>query len=102
MNYKPELVKIMRITFLQVVLILSFFATSIASTGKAQEVLKKKTSINQTNVELGTILSNLKRDHDINFVFSYDLVNIKQKVTVNAHKKSLSEILKEILDPLKL
>jgi TonB-linked SusC/RagA family outer membrane protein len=102
MNYKPELVKIMRITFLQVVLILSFFATSIASTGKAQDVLKKKTSINQTNVELGTILSNLKRDHDINFVFSYDLVNVKQKVTINVQKRPLMEILKEILDPLKL
>lgn len=102
MNYKPELVKIMRITFLQVIIVVSFFATSLASTGKAQGLLDKKTTLHYNNAELGTILTDLKREHDINFVFSYDLVDIKQKVTYIAKQKALSVVLKGILEPLKL
>ncbi|PTQ92268.1 TonB-linked SusC/RagA family outer membrane protein [Mucilaginibacter yixingensis] len=102
MKYKPLLVKIMRITFLQLAIVLSIVGSSLAKNGKAQAVLKTKISINETGTELGVVLSKLEKNYDINFVYSPQLVDVKQKINVFTQMRPLSEILDQILTPLKL
>lgn len=102
MKYKPVLVKIMRITFLQLIIILSVIGSSLAGTGKAQEVLSKKISFHQTNSELESVLTRLAKDYEIKFVYSTNLNKMGQKVDVSANDEPLAEVLKTILEPLKL
>jgi TonB-dependent SusC/RagA subfamily outer membrane receptor len=102
MKYKPLLVKIMRITFLQFYIVSILAASAMAKDGKAQDVLKYKVSINETNAELGTILKKLENAYDIRFVYSPELVNLKQKVNVFSQLRPLSETLNQLLLPLKL
>lgn len=102
MKYNTLLVKIMRITFLQLTLLLSVFGSAIANNGIAQAVLQRKVSLNETNTELGKILKKLEEENAVNFVYGPELINEYQKATVFVHQRSLSEALNQILLPLGL
>ncbi len=58
----------MRITFLQLLIVFSFFGSTWGKDAKAQAILNRKISINQTNTEMSTVLKRLETDYDINFV----------------------------------
>ncbi len=102
MKYKPLLVKIMRLAFLQLSIVICVAGSVIAKDGKAQEILNTKISINETNIQLSSVLAKLEQQYNINFVYSPELINEKQKVNITAQQKPLSQVLKKILKPLKL
>ena len=102
MKYKPLLLKIMKITFLQLSIIFTILGNALAYDGKAQEILHTETSINLINTELGTVLKALQENYKINFVYSDQLIDIKQKVTVFTQHKPLSDALSQMLTPLNL
>jgi TonB-linked SusC/RagA family outer membrane protein len=102
MKYKPILIKIMKITFLQLTLILSLLGSAIAKDGKAQAILETRVSITENNAALKNVIKNLETKYHINFVFSPKLINSSQKVTVAFENKTLGDVLTQILTPLKL
>jgi TonB-linked SusC/RagA family outer membrane protein len=99
MNYKHLLIKIMRITFLQLFIILSLFGSTMAKTLKAQAVLNTKISINQNGVPLGTVLKLIEKEYDINFIYSPQVLDAKQKVNVFSQFRLLSDVLHDLLTP---
>lgn len=102
MNYKYLLVKIMRITFLQIFIVFSLIGSTWAKTIRAQSVLSKKITISQSGVAISTVLKKLEADYDINFVYSPQVLDPKQKVNVFCEYRALSDVLNEMLTPLGL
>ncbi|MGN6181856.1 MAG: TonB-dependent receptor [Mucilaginibacter sp.] len=92
----------MKITFLQLTILFSVLGSAFASSGRAQSVLNTQTSINETSITLDEVFRKLEKEYDINFVYSPQLVNAVQKVTVFAHNKPLSAVLTDLLKPLNL
>src|SRR6218665_3761127 len=99
MNYKYLLVKIMRITFLQFIILFSLFGTTWANTSHGQVVLSKKITINQSGITMGAVLKKLEAEYDINFVYSPQVVDPLRKVNVFSQLRPLSEVLDQLLVP---
>ncbi|WP_157799139.1 TonB-dependent receptor [Mucilaginibacter auburnensis] len=76
--------------------------TSLAKDGKAQIALQQIISINESNVQLRSVLSELEETYNVNFFYSDQLVNAKQRVNVVARQKKLGDVLKDLFDPLNL
>ncbi len=102
MKYKPLLLKIMRITFLQLIIVFSIMGSVYANGVKAQAVLDKKISIKETNNQLRQVLQKLGKQYHIEFVYSPDIINEKLFVNVDMQKIKLSDVLRRILQPLSL
>jgi TonB-dependent starch-binding outer membrane protein SusC len=102
MNYKYLLVKIMRITFLQLTILFSLFGSTWANPSRGQAVLSKKISINQTDATVGDVLKKLEADYDVNFVYSPQVVNTQRKVNVFSQLRPLAEVLGQMLTPMGL
>lgn len=102
MKYRDILLKIMTITFLQLVISATLISTCLANNVKAQEVLTKKISINVQSIEFEAFIKKLEKSYDINFVYSPNLLDPKQKIDVFSYNRPLSEILEEILGPKNL
>jgi TonB-linked SusC/RagA family outer membrane protein len=102
MKYKPILVKIMKITFLQLTLSLSLLGSAIAKDSKAQVILDTKVTVSASNAELKTVIKKLEQQYHINFVFSPALINDSQKVNALFTDKTLGTVLTQLFTPLKL
>lgn len=102
MKFKPVLTKIMRITFVQLTLLLSVLGSAVAREGRAQAILTRKTSLNETNVTLNDVLKKLEKEYTINFIYSTQLVDVNQRVNVFAQERPLAEVLEQTLKPLSL
>ncbi|WP_345955969.1 TonB-dependent receptor [Mucilaginibacter sp. PAMB04168] len=92
----------MKITFLQLTLLLSVLASAMAREVRAQAILKQTTSLNETNVTLNDVLKKLEREYKINFVYSTQLVDVSKRVNVFAQQRPLEEVLEQTLKPLSL
>src|SRR5882757_2160320 len=99
MKYKDLLVKIMRITFLQLLVLFSVFGTSLAKESRAQAVLNTKIAINEPSIGLDVLLKRLERDYDVNFVYSPSVLGTKLKVNAFSQLRPLSELLDRLLIP---
>ena len=102
MKYKPILVKIMKITFLQLTLSLSLLGSAIAKESKAQAILDTKISVSESNTALKTVIKKLEQQYHINFVYSPDLINSNQKVNASYNQKALGSVLTDLFTPLSL
>jgi TonB-linked SusC/RagA family outer membrane protein len=102
MKYKPILVKIMKITFLQLTLALTLIGSALAKDGKAQAILDTKITVTENNTTLKAVIKNLGEKYHLNFVFSPELINDNQKVKVSFNQKALADVLKQLFTPLKL
>ncbi|RXK86605.1 SusC/RagA family TonB-linked outer membrane protein [Filimonas effusa] len=102
MKYKYLLLKIMRITFLQLTIIFTLLGHAMAYDGKAQAILNKEISINVSGMELGAVLKLFQDEYHVNFVYGDQLIDVKKTVSVYVQNRPLSEALSQILTPLQL
>lgn len=102
MKYKPILVKIMKITFLQLTLSLSLLGSAIAKDGKAQAILDTKITVSESNIALKAVIKKLEEKYHVNFAFSPALINDNQKVNASFTDKALGTVLTELFTPLNL
>jgi TonB-linked SusC/RagA family outer membrane protein len=102
MKYKPILVKIMKITFLQLTISLSLLGSALAKESKAQAILDTKISVSESNTALKTVIKKLEQQYHINFVYSPDLINGNQKINATYNQKTLGSVLTSLFTPLNL
>jgi len=67
------------------------------STGQLSE---KKITLRAEQEEIKNVLAGIERITKVRFVYSPELIDASMKVTINVHKKELSEILARLLQPL--
>ncbi len=98
---KPPLLRIMKYSFGQLLLICLFSSFSVAS-GFTQDLLNRTVSLRADNMEFKQVLNNLEKAADVKFVYSSKAIQLNRKVSINANERKLSEVLEMMLRPLQL
>lgn len=93
--------KVMRISFVQAMLMAIFASLSYATDSKAQ-LLDKRVSVQVENSEVSTVLRKLEKLTDIKFVFSPQVIKAGKKISVNFTNESFGDVLERTLHPLNI
>ena len=96
---KRILSKAMRITLTQVLLSVLFCGVTLANHAFSQEILNKSISIRTEEVTIKKVLNQLERQADVKFVYSPNVIEASQKVTISASADKLSRVLESLLSP---
>lgn len=91
--------KIMKITFSQLLILLTLTALSYARPGKAQSVLNQVVNLSVDNSSLESTLKKLGKDFDIKFVYSKNIIKTDDIVSLNAVNEKLGTVLDKLLFP---
>jgi TonB-linked SusC/RagA family outer membrane protein len=102
MKYRAILVRLMTITFVQLIISATLIGTCLASKTNAQGVLDKKVTLNEQSIAFASLIKKLEKTYDVNFVYSTMLVDPKVKLNVFSYKRPLSEVLSQLLGPMNL
>lgn len=95
-QFKNPLIRIMKLSFVHLLWIASFSTITMAKDGYSQEILDKRITLEQHNVEIRKLLKNIEDMTDVNFVYSSASIGAEQKVSISARNLRLSQILDEI------
>jgi len=102
MKKKPLLLLIMRISVLQLSLILSLIGSAVAGNGKAQGLLDKKITLNESNVKLENVLNQIEKLANFSFVYKTSLTSSDKTISIRVDNQSLSKVLDDVLAPFNL
>lgn len=102
MKFKPNLITIIKITFLQLALMLLMIGSAVANDRGAQVMLKTKVSLSERNVPLKTVIKDMESRYHINFVFSQALIKSNQKISTSFTAKPLEAVLSAVFEPLNM
>lgn len=99
---REVILKIMRITFVQTLLILLLLNISWAAPGLAQNQLNRTISVTFREEPLEQVMEKLEKMTGVSFIYSREIINSFRTVSFKAQKKKLGDVLDEILEPLSL
>lgn len=91
--------KIMRITCNQLILALGLACVSYAHSGHSQQILDLKVTASFQQTTLENVLATLESQTHVKFVYSRNVINTDQLVSMNFRKASLGEVLDRLLTP---
>lgn len=100
--YQRLLFQIVKISVLQLALVLVFANITMAIPARGQEMLDSKVTIMLTNVSLENVLSELEKTAHVKFSYNSRALNLSQKVNLNANNEVLSNVLYKLLKPLNI
>lgn len=94
------ILKVMRITIVQLLLIMLITSSLVAKEALGQEILEKTITLQADRIELNKVLRFIKEQTGVSFVFSSKAIRAERKISVNLSNKKLSTFLKETISPL--
>ena len=89
---------IMKNIFSQIVIAILFTGISFAEKSNAQAVLNRIVSISMDDARLSSALKQVEKDANIKFVYSRNVVNIDQKISIQAKDQKLGMVLDELFN----
>ncbi len=95
-------VKIMQWSLIHLCIALIFANLSFADDAAGQEVLERRISIQVTNQNINSVLSEIEKIAEVKFSYSPNLIRASRKITVTASNEKLSAVLEKLLTPQKL
>ncbi|QRR03851.1 TonB-dependent receptor [Dyadobacter sandarakinus] len=99
---QSKLLKIMRLSLIQLLIVLEFSGLAFALDGYAQTVLSRRLTINIREQKIGAALQQIEKLSGVNFMYSPELIRSQRKVTFNAKDEKLEAILDNFLTPLQV
>ncbi|CAG4993980.1 TonB-dependent receptor P39 [Dyadobacter sp. CECT 9275] len=81
---------------------LMLVGVSYAHSGKAQEYLNRRLSVQAENREIKKVLADIEKETDVRFVYSSNVISASKKVTLLANNSTLEEVLNRLFKPLKV
>ena len=102
MKYRAILVRIMTITFVQLIISATLIGTCLANKTNAQGVLDTKVTVNEQSIAFASLIKKLEKTYDVNFVYSTTLIDPKATINVFSYNRPLSELLSQLLGPMNL
>ncbi len=100
--FQRFLFKAMQISVMQLILAVLFGCLSYAHTIRGQEILQQEISVHMESAELKRILNQIEKKANIKFIYSSHSIQVSQRATLKATKRSLSQVLDELLTPLQV
>lgn len=101
-NEKALFIKIMRITFTQILMMTILSGFSFAGSGNAQELLNTNLNIEFKDVTLKEALSIIEAEADVKFVYSKESVQSNQLINLTVVNERLKNVLEKVLYPLNI
>ena len=99
---KVLLIKLMRISVLQIIAVIMLSGVSYANPDFAQSIFNKRISVNLKNVTLKEALNNIKNKTEVKFVYSSTIIPLDSKVSFQANQEKLSVVLSHLLADLQI
>ncbi len=96
------LLKMMKISLTQSLLLLTLVFQSFANDGKAQDLLEKNVSVNLQNVSMQDALSEIGKVADAKFFYSSKIIQTDRKVSLQAQNLKFSEVLSRLFSPMNI
>lgn len=96
------LIKVMRITLLQISLSVLFIGISFAGNLRAQEILDQRITINVANQNIEKVLDKIQSQSNVRFVYSFEVINASRKVSLNMRDERLETVFDALFKPLKI
>jgi TonB-linked SusC/RagA family outer membrane protein len=93
---------IMKLSFYQLVLAGLLAGMALARPTDAQDVLRAPVSIQATNEELRTVLSQLQRQADVRFTYSPSIIQASARVNLIASDSPLGSVLNHLFGPYRI
>ncbi len=90
----------MKFTIGQLFLTMVFISTIYAKDGSAQGVLEKTISVTAKNVDIATVLTQIKLQVDVKFVYSSKVIKANRTITASVIDKKLGDFIDEYFKPL--
>jgi TonB-dependent starch-binding outer membrane protein SusC len=94
--------KAMRFTLVQLAILTSFTAVCLAGNVSAQDPLSQTVSIVAEDKEMGFVLKQIEKQAKLKFVFSPQVVNIDQRISVTAKNEPLTQVFEAVFAPLRI
>lgn len=96
------LYRIMRIGIQQISMLLLAVSISQATTLSGQNILEKQITVEAANKPLKTVLAQIEKEANVQFMYSSKVVGAERKVDVSVSGKPLGAVLQTVLEPLGL
>ncbi len=93
---------LMKFTFTQGLVMLLLMSASYAHDSKAQEYLNRRLSLNVENVEIKSVLAEIEKATEVRFVYSSQVINKAQRITLKQNQVSLASLLDKLFEPLQV
>jgi TonB-linked SusC/RagA family outer membrane protein len=91
----------MKITIAPIILVMSLACSTYANKSDAQ-ILNRPVTIEARNTEIKTVISEVRKQIGIKFIFSKDLIRADRRISCEVKDKKLSDFLDEVLMPLNI
>ena len=101
-QYGPLLLKIMKISAIQVALLLMCSGVTLAFDSNAQEFLNQPVTITVENARLSSVLRSIEQKTDVRFVYSSKGIGADRKVSIAVTGQRLADLLQRVLTPLEI
>jgi TonB-dependent starch-binding outer membrane protein SusC len=96
------LTRLMRITFLQIIALLTCVSIAYSHDTYGQEILNRRISLNLSNQEMGTVLEKVENLANVKFLYSFEVIKANRKVSIEASNERLEKVLENLLNPLNI
>jgi TonB-dependent starch-binding outer membrane protein SusC len=100
--HPPFLLFIMRVTLIPIITVLAFSGVALATESLGQEALKRKISVQAEDQEMSGLLARIEEAADIRFIYSPEVIPVREKVTLKADNDALGDVLKKLLAPYRV
>ncbi|MGV3556626.1 SusC/RagA family TonB-linked outer membrane protein [Larkinella arboricola] len=92
--------KLMRFSLTQSLVMFSLVGVSFAHPSNAQEYLSRRLTLHADNQEIKRVLADIEKATDVQFVYSSQVIERKQKISIQANNSTLEEVLVKYFKPL--
>jgi TonB-dependent starch-binding outer membrane protein SusC len=99
---KTILIKTLRHSLLQMILIVMTISLTMANDSKSQGILDKSVTVNGENEKITKLLSIIEKQAEVKFVYSNKTIKNQDRSTINRSNERLELILMELLIPLEI
>ena len=79
---------------------LSLVGVSFAHTSNAQEYLSRRLTLHADNQDIKRVLADIEKATDVQFVYSSQVIEKRQKISIQANNSTLEEVLVKYFKPL--
>lgn len=102
LQFQEILYHLMKISIVQICIVVFFSGVSLANSADAQDILNRKISLKVENQGMISILSTIEKQTDVRFTYRPRLIPDTKKYSIEVTNEKLSNVLDDLLAPLKI
>ncbi|GAA4414365.1 SusC/RagA family TonB-linked outer membrane protein [Nibrella viscosa] len=98
--YRQLWLTLMKFSLTQGLVMLLLVGVSYAHTTRAQEYLSKRLTLHADNLEIKKVLAEIEKATEVQFVYSSQVIESRQKISIHINNSTLKEVLTKLFKPM--